>query len=219
MSRAKAEELGAPILAEIGARGSVAGPDPSLSPNRSNAIFKALGRAGKTAAERSPCNEINEAFASVALQSMQDLGIDASNVNVNGGAIAMGHPVGASGAQIALHLALGLEPPRRWSRRRRPLRRRRPGRGPSPARRPPDPPHEGLKKGLRSMGDMTGQVALVTGGIRGIGRAIWLAARGVEGRRGLLARRRRPPRSSSPDHPRRPPAPGQHRRRPKTASG
>ena len=52
--------------------------------------------------------EINEAFAAVALQSMRDLDIDATNVNVNGGAISMGHPVGASGARLALHLALEL---------------------------------------------------------------------------------------------------------------
>ena len=52
--------------------------------------------------------EINEAFAAVALQSMRDLDIDDSNVNVNGGAISMGHPVGASGARVALHLALEL---------------------------------------------------------------------------------------------------------------
>jgi acetyl-CoA C-acetyltransferase len=52
--------------------------------------------------------EINEAFASVAIQSMRDLGITPENVNVNGGAIAMGHPVGASGARLALHLALEL---------------------------------------------------------------------------------------------------------------
>ena len=52
--------------------------------------------------------EINEAFAAVALQSMRDMDIDDSNVNVNGGAISMGHPVGASGARVALHLALEL---------------------------------------------------------------------------------------------------------------
>jgi acetyl-CoA C-acetyltransferase len=107
MSRAKAEELGAPILAEIGAHGSVAGPDPSLLSQPSNAIRKALDRAGRSPADVD-LYEINEAFASVALQSMRDLEIDAGNVNVNGGAISMGHPVGASGARIALHLALEL---------------------------------------------------------------------------------------------------------------
>jgi acetyl-CoA C-acetyltransferase len=107
MSRAKAEQLGAPVLAEIGAHGTVAGPDPSLLSQPSNAIAKALGREGKTPAEVD-LFEINEAFASVAIQSMRDLEIDATNVNVNGGAIAMGHPVGASGARLALHLALEL---------------------------------------------------------------------------------------------------------------
>ena len=107
MSRAKAEELGAPVLAEIGAHGTVAGPDASLLSQPSNAILKALGRAGKTAADVD-LFEINEAFAAVALQSMRDLDIDDSNVNVNGGAISMGHPVGASGARLALHLALEL---------------------------------------------------------------------------------------------------------------
>jgi acetyl-CoA C-acetyltransferase len=107
MSRAKAEQLGAPVLAEVGAHGTVAGPDPSLLSQPSNAIAKALSKAGKSAAEVD-LFEINEAFASVAIQSMRDLDIDASNVNVNGGAISMGHPVGASGARIALHLALEL---------------------------------------------------------------------------------------------------------------
>jgi acetyl-CoA C-acetyltransferase len=107
MSRARAEELGAPILAEIGAHGTVAGPDPSLLSQPSNAIRKALGKAGRTPGDVD-LFEINEAFAAVALQSMRDLDIDAGNVNVNGGAISMGHPVGASGARIALHLALEL---------------------------------------------------------------------------------------------------------------
>jgi acetyl-CoA C-acetyltransferase len=107
MSRAKAEELGAPILAEIGAHGTVAGPDPSLLSQPSNAIAKALGREGLSPSDVN-LFEINEAFASVAIQSMRDLGISADNVNVNGGAIAMGHPVGASGARLALHLALEL---------------------------------------------------------------------------------------------------------------
>ena len=107
MSRAKAEELGAPVLAEIGAHGVVAGPDASLLSQPSNAIAKALSREGKSASDVD-LFEINEAFAAVALQSMRDLEVDASVVNVNGGAISMGHPVGASGARIALHLALEL---------------------------------------------------------------------------------------------------------------
>ena len=105
--RAKAEELGAPILAEIGAHGNVAGPDASLLSQPANAILKALGREGKTPADVD-LFEINEAFAAVALQSMRDLDISDENVNVNGGAISMGHPVGASGARVALHLALEL---------------------------------------------------------------------------------------------------------------
>jgi acetyl-CoA C-acetyltransferase len=107
MSRATAEELGAPILAEIGAHGVVAGPDASLLSQPSNAILKALARENLTPADVD-LFEINEAFAAVALQSMRDLDIDDVNVNVNGGAISMGHPVGASGARVALHLALEL---------------------------------------------------------------------------------------------------------------
>jgi len=104
MSRAKAGQLGAPVLAEIGAHGVVAGPDPSLLSQPSNAITKALGRQGLTAGQVD-LFEINEAFASVAIQAMRELGIGSDIVNVNGGAIAMGHPIGASGARIVLHLA------------------------------------------------------------------------------------------------------------------
>jgi acetyl-CoA C-acetyltransferase len=108
MSRAKAEELGAPILAEIGAHGTVAGPDPSLLSQPANAIGKALGRENLTP-DQIDLFEINEAFASVAIQSMRELEIGEDVVNVNGGAISMGHPVGASGARLALHLALELK--------------------------------------------------------------------------------------------------------------
>ena len=73
--------------------------------------------------------EINEAFASVGIASMRDLGLDPSIVNVHGGAIALGHPVGMSGARILLSAAYELQAPRRRPRRRRPLRRWRPGRG------------------------------------------------------------------------------------------
>jgi len=104
MSRARARELGAPVLAEIGAHGVVAGPDPSLLSQPSSAITKALGRQGLPI-DQVDLFEINEAFASVAIQSMRDLGIGGDIVNVNGGAIAMGHPIGASGARIVLHLA------------------------------------------------------------------------------------------------------------------
>ena len=108
MSRAKAEELGAPILAEIGAAGLVAGPDPSLQSQPSNAIRQALGKEGLQPSDVD-LFEINEAFASVGIQSMRDLGIDAEKTNVNGGAISLGHPVGMSGARIALSLALELK--------------------------------------------------------------------------------------------------------------
>lgn len=103
MSRAKAEELGVPVLAEIGAHGNVAGPDNSLHSQPSNAIRHALAKAGKSVADLDLI-EINEAFAAVGLQSTKDLGVSEDIVNVDGGAIAIGHPIGASGARIALHL-------------------------------------------------------------------------------------------------------------------
>ncbi|GAA4131766.1 acetyl-CoA C-acetyltransferase [Actinomadura keratinilytica] len=104
MSKAKAEELGLPWLAEIGAHGNVAGPDNSLQSQPANAIKHALGREGLDVADLDLI-EINEAFAAVAVQSMRDLGVGPEKVNVNGGAIALGHPVGMSGARIVLHLA------------------------------------------------------------------------------------------------------------------
>jgi len=107
MSRNKAEELGAPVLAEIGAHGNVAGPDNSLQSQPSHAIQHALGKAGRTVADLDLI-EINEAFASVGIQSMRDLGVTPEIVNVNGGAIALGHPIGMSGARIVLHLAYEL---------------------------------------------------------------------------------------------------------------
>ncbi|HEX4654536.1 MAG TPA: acetyl-CoA C-acetyltransferase [Mycobacteriales bacterium] len=104
MSRARADELGAPVLAEIGHHGVVAGPDASLQSQPANAINKALARAGLSVGDLDLV-EINEAFASVAIQSTRELGVDLAKVNVNGGAIALGHPIGASGARIALTLA------------------------------------------------------------------------------------------------------------------
>ncbi|TQN30796.1 acetyl-CoA C-acetyltransferase [Haloactinospora alba] len=103
MSRAKAEELGCEILAEVGAHGNVAGPDNSLQSQPSNAINHALAKSGGSVRDLDLI-EINEAFASVALQSTRDLGVSEDIVNADGGAIALGHPIGASGARIALHL-------------------------------------------------------------------------------------------------------------------
>lgn len=108
MSRAKAEELGLEWIAEIGAHGNVAGPDNSLQSQPSNAIRQALAKEGLDVADLDLI-EINEAFAAVAVQSMKDLGVDSGKVNVNGGAIALGHPIGMSGARIVLHLALELK--------------------------------------------------------------------------------------------------------------
>jgi len=107
MSAEAAAARGAPVLAEIGAHGNVAGPDNSLQSQPSRAIRHALGKAGLDVADLDLI-EINEAFASVVLQSMRDLGVGPDKVNVNGGAIAIGHPIGASGARIALHLILEL---------------------------------------------------------------------------------------------------------------
>ncbi len=108
MSRARAEELGLEWIAEIGAHGNVAGPDNSLQSQPSNAINHALGKEGITVDDLDLV-EINEAFAAVAVQSMKDLGISTEKVNVNGGAIALGHPIGMSGARLVLHLALELK--------------------------------------------------------------------------------------------------------------
>jgi acetyl-CoA C-acetyltransferase len=108
MSKAKAEELGLEWLAEIGAHGVVAGPDSSLQLQPANAIKKALQKEGLSASDVDLV-EVNEAFAAVGLASTDDLGIDPEIVNVNGGAIAVGHPIGMSGARITLHLALELK--------------------------------------------------------------------------------------------------------------
>jgi acetyl-CoA C-acetyltransferase len=107
MSREKAEELGLAWIAEIVSHGNVAGPDNSLQSQPANAIKHALGKAGK-AVEDLDLIEINEAFAQVVLQSMRELKVDENVVNVNGGAIALGHPIGMSGARLVLTLALEL---------------------------------------------------------------------------------------------------------------
>jgi len=108
MSKAKAEELGLTWLAEIGASGQVAGPDSTLQMQPANAITKACKKEGIDPSSLDLV-EINEAFAAVGIASSRELGLSDDKVNVNGGAIALGHPVGMSGARIALHLALELK--------------------------------------------------------------------------------------------------------------
>jgi acetyl-CoA C-acetyltransferase len=107
MSAAAAAAAGATVLAEIGAHGVVAGPDNSLHSQPSRAIEHALAKAGLSVADLDLI-EINEAFAAVAIQSIRDLGVRPDIVNVNGGAIALGHPIGMSGARLALHLVYEL---------------------------------------------------------------------------------------------------------------
>jgi len=108
MSKTKAEELGLTWLAEIGAHGVVAGPDSMLQNKPAGAIEAACAKEGITPADLDLV-EINEAFAAVGLASTKILGLDPDKVNVNGGAIALGHPIGMSGARLALHLALELK--------------------------------------------------------------------------------------------------------------
>jgi acetyl-CoA C-acetyltransferase len=107
MSAEGAERAGLSALAEIGAHGNVAGPDNSLHSQPSHAIKQALHKAGLGVSDLDLI-EMNEAFAAVAIQSMRDLGVGPDVVNVNGGAIAIGHPIGASGARLAVHLCYEL---------------------------------------------------------------------------------------------------------------
>lgn len=111
MNKAKAEEMGVAWLCEIGAHGVVAGPDSTLQSQPANAIKKAIAKEGISVDDLDVI-EINEAFAAVALASTKELGLDEATVeakvNTNGGAIAIGHPIGMSGARITLHAALEL---------------------------------------------------------------------------------------------------------------
>ena len=106
-SRERATSEGLTVLATIAAHGMVAGPGPTLESQPANAIRKAAGKLG-----RDPGGfdlyEMNEAFASVAIQSSKELGVGADRVNVNGGAIALGHPIGMSGARLVLTLSAEL---------------------------------------------------------------------------------------------------------------
>jgi acetyl-CoA C-acetyltransferase len=105
--RGEARRRGLAWLAEVGAHGLVAGPDSSLQDQPAGAIAVACEKEGITPGELDLI-EINEAFAVVALASSRTLGLDPDRVNVNGGALAIGHPIGVSGARITLHLALEL---------------------------------------------------------------------------------------------------------------
>ncbi|MDF3312383.1 acetyl-CoA C-acetyltransferase [Rhodococcus sp. T2V] len=108
MSKERAEAEGLTWLAEIGEHGMVAGPDSGLQFQPSGAIAKACEAAGISPTTLDLI-EINEAFAAVGIASTRELGVDPEAVNVNGGAIALGHPIGMSGARITLHLALELQ--------------------------------------------------------------------------------------------------------------
>jgi acetyl-CoA C-acetyltransferase len=107
-SKAAAIAAGLEWIAEIGAHGQTAGPDGSLHSQPARAIERALKDEGLNVQDLDLV-EINEAFASVLIQSANDLGIDTETVNAEGGAIALGHPVGASGARLVLHQALALK--------------------------------------------------------------------------------------------------------------
>jgi len=108
MDRETADAEGIPWLAIIGSSGMVAGPDSGLQLQPAHAIRDACAREGINPSDLDLI-EINEAFAPVVLASIEELGIDPARVNVNGGAIALGHPIGMSGARLVLHLALELK--------------------------------------------------------------------------------------------------------------
>lgn len=103
-TRQNAEAKGWPVLAVIGASGQTAGPDNSLQAQPAQAIARALQKQGITASELDLV-EINEAFGAVVARSQQELGLSSDIVNIDGGGIAIGHPIGASGARLVVHLA------------------------------------------------------------------------------------------------------------------
>jgi len=108
MDKAEAARRGLDWIAEIGAHGSIAGPDSTLQDKPARAIQKACDKAGITPSDLDLV-EINEAFACVGISTTRALHLRQEQVNVNGGAIALGHPIGASGARLVLHLALELQ--------------------------------------------------------------------------------------------------------------
>ncbi|WP_295032169.1 acetyl-CoA C-acetyltransferase [uncultured Microbacterium sp.] len=103
-TRAEAEAHGWPVLVTVGASGQTAGPDNSLQEQPAHAIQRALDKQGITAADVDLV-EINEAFGAVVARSEAVLGLDPEIVNIHGGGIAIGHPIGASGNRLAVHIA------------------------------------------------------------------------------------------------------------------
>lgn len=103
-TRENADARGWPVLAVIGSSGQTAGPDNSLQAQPARAIERALAKQGITA-DQLDIVEINEAFGAVVARSQQELGLSSDVVNVHGGGIAIGHPIGASGARLVVHLA------------------------------------------------------------------------------------------------------------------
>ena len=128
-TRANAEAKGWTVMATLRAAGQVAGPSPALAPQPGNAIAKALGLQGWTVADLDLV-EINEAFAAVAVYAVRQLGVPLEKVNIHGGGIAVGHPIGQSGARLVVHLAHELHRRGRRPRGGRALWRYRPGRRP-----------------------------------------------------------------------------------------
>ncbi|GAA1528773.1 acetyl-CoA C-acetyltransferase [Microbacterium ginsengiterrae] len=103
-TRENAEQRGWPVLAVIGASGQTAGPDNSLQAQPSQAIARAMQKQGITAADLDLV-EINEAFGAVVARSQTELGVSSEIVNIHGGGIAIGHPIGASGNRLVVHMA------------------------------------------------------------------------------------------------------------------
>lgn len=103
-TRERADREGWPVLAAVGANGQVAGPDNSLHEQPAAAIERAVAKQGITVAELDLI-EINEAFGAVVAASERRLGVSSEIVNADGGGIALGHPIGASGARLVVHLA------------------------------------------------------------------------------------------------------------------
>ncbi|GAA1126165.1 acetyl-CoA C-acetyltransferase [Microbacterium natoriense] len=103
-TRANAESKGWPVLVTVGASGQTAGPDNSLQAQPARAIERACEKQGITPSELDLV-EINEAFGAVVARSQQELGLDSDIVNIHGGGIAIGHPIGASGTRLVVHAA------------------------------------------------------------------------------------------------------------------